>query len=64
MLTWIDKIGTKSFTVAEEVRQSGRVCARGTATYVYFNYETQSAEVIPDAVRTALDAHVKSPPVL
>ena len=59
VLTWIDHIGTKSFRLYEEVHQTGRVCARGTATYVYFNYDTQSGEVIPDHVRAALTHHLR-----
>ena len=55
--TWIDHVGTKSFRLYEEVHQTGRVCARGTATYVYFNYDTQQAEAIPPAVREALLHH-------
>ena len=53
VLTWVDHMGTKSFRLYEEVHQTGRVCAQGTATYVYFNYATQSAEALPDAARTA-----------
>jgi len=37
--TWVERIGTKSFTLYEEVWQGERFCAKGTATYVYFNYE-------------------------
>ena len=54
--TWIARVGTKSFTVAEEIWQDDRRCAHGTATYVYFNYETQASEVIPDAVADQLRA--------
>ena len=52
--TWVERLGTKSFTVAEEVWQGESRCARGTAVYVYFDYEAQSSQVIPDDVKAAL----------
>ena len=57
VLTWVDRIGTKSFTLYEELHQGERLCATGTATYVYFNYEKQCSEPIPDSDRKALARH-------
>ena len=37
--TWIDRVGTKSFTIAEEIWQGDRRCSCGTAVYVYFDYQ-------------------------
>lgn len=59
VLTWVDHIGTKSFRLHEEVHQTGRLCARGTATYVYFNYKTQQGEPIPARVRAGLGTHLR-----
>jgi acyl-CoA thioester hydrolase len=59
VLTWVDHIGNKSFRLYEEVHQTNRLCARGTATYVYFNYDTQQGEPIPAHVRTAFEAHLR-----
>jgi acyl-CoA thioester hydrolase len=56
--TWIERIGNKSFTVYEEMFQNGQICAKGTATYVYFNYEIQQSEVILQDVRTELAKHL------
>ncbi len=56
--TWVERVGTKSFTVGEEVWQQGRRCARGTAVYVYFNYETQGSEPIPETTADGLRAHI------
>jgi acyl-CoA thioester hydrolase len=56
--TWIESIGNKSFTVYEEMDQNGQIYAKGTATYVYFNYKTQQSEVIPQEVRTKLEEHL------
>ena len=55
--TWIEKVGTKSFTLYEELWQGARLCAKGTATYVYFDYDAQKAQLVPDHVRRALMTH-------
>ena len=57
--TWVDKIGTKSFTLYEEIWQSDKSCANGTATYVYFNYTTQKSEPLTVAARLALQEHLR-----
>ena len=57
--TWIDKIGNKSFSLYEEIWQDGRHCIKGTATYVYMNYDIGAAEVVPDDVRTKLNEHLR-----
>lgn len=54
---WVDRVGTKSFTLDEEVWQGERCCAKGTATYVYFNYSAGRAEPVPPDCRQALEAH-------
>jgi len=56
--TWIERIGTKSFTVYEELWQGRRHCAKGTATYVYYDYGAECAAPVPDDVREAFAAHV------
>ncbi len=48
--TWVERIGTKSFTVAEELWQGDRRCAHGTAVYVNYNFERQSSETLSEAV--------------
>ena len=57
--TWVDRVGTKSFTLYEEIWQGERLCAKGKTTYVYFNYNTQKGEGVPDAERAALEAHLR-----
>ena len=64
VLTWVDHVGTKSFRLYEEVHQTGRLCASGTATYVYFNYRTQQAEQVPDQVRRIFEQHKRGDPDL
>ena len=58
--TWVDKVGTKSFTLYEELWQGARLCANGTATYVYFNYDDQEAKPVPENVRVALLTHSRN----
>jgi acyl-CoA thioester hydrolase len=59
VLTWVDRLGNKSWRLYEEVHQTGRLCARGTATYVCFNYRTQTAEPLPPAVRAEFSRHLR-----
>ncbi len=56
---WVERLGNKSFTLYEELRQGDRLCARGRATYVYFNYDKQAAEAIPEDARRALSNHLR-----
>ena len=58
--TWVDKVGTKSFTLYEELWLGTRLCAKGTATYVYFNYDDQEAKPVPENVRAALLVHSRN----
>ena len=48
--TWIERVGNKSFTVAEELWQGDRRCAKGTAVYVNYNYRLQASEPLSDSV--------------
>ena len=57
--TWVERVGGKSFTLYEELWQGDRLCAKGTVTYVYFNYEKGASEAIPDDARAAFTAHMK-----
>ena len=60
VLTWVEHVGGKSFRLYEEVHQTGRICARGSATYVYFNYQTQQAETVPVEARRAFTQHMRA----
>ncbi|MFT5172022.1 MAG: acyl-CoA thioester hydrolase [Gammaproteobacteria bacterium] len=56
--TWVQRIGTKSFTVYEEIWQDERLCTKGTSTYVYFDHKAQQSQPIPAMVRGALHEHL------
>ena len=51
----IEKIGTSSFTIKEEVHQMSRLCAKGKSIYVNYNFNTQKSEAIPETIREKLE---------
>ncbi|MMZ57193.1 1,4-dihydroxy-2-naphthoyl-CoA hydrolase [compost metagenome] len=55
--TWVEHIGNSSFTLYEELYQEGQLCAKGRATYVYFDYENQKLQQISQEVRRELEVH-------
>ena len=54
--TGIEKIGTSSFTIKEEIYQTDRLCARGEAIYVNYNFKEQKSEAISYEVREKLQS--------
>ncbi len=57
--TWVGRLGSSSFDVYQEIWQEGEHCATGTTTMVHFNYNTQKAEPVPDAVREKMQNWLK-----
>jgi len=55
--TWISRIGTKSFTVSHEAWQTGRLCVKGTAVVVHFDFNSQQTTPITDDKRKILTEH-------
>ena len=51
----IEKIGSSSFTIKEEVHQMSRLCAKGKSIYVNYNFNTQKSEAIPGTIREKLE---------
>jgi len=58
--TWISKIGTKSFTVYHEAWQEGRLCVKGNAVIVYYDFKIKRSTPIPDDKRKLLEQHLKA----
>ena len=54
--TGIEKIGTSSFTIREEIHQTNRLCARGQAIYVNYNFTKKRSEAIPNKIRNRLES--------
>lgn len=56
--TWISRIGTKSFTVSHEAFQNGRLCIKGNAVVVYYDFDKKETIPIPDDKRKLLEEHL------
>jgi len=56
--TGIGKIGNSSFHVIQEAWQGDKQIARGVAVLIHFDYETEKALPIPDAIRAKLSEHL------
>jgi len=54
--TGIEKIGTSSFTIKEEIHQTNRVCAKGQAIYVNYNFRDKKSEPISNEIRNKLES--------
>jgi acyl-CoA thioester hydrolase len=54
--TTVSRVGTKSFTLYHEVidKDTGELIARGEAIIVYFNFEKQRSEKIPEDMKALL----------
>jgi len=56
--TFIERIGTKSFTVYQEAWQENRLCAKGKAVVVHFNFNQKETTPIPEDKKEKLMAHL------
>jgi acyl-CoA thioester hydrolase len=56
--TYIDRIGTKSFTIYHEAWQEGRLCTKGKAVVVYFDFIKNVSVSIPEEKKKLLEAHL------
>ena len=54
--TGIEKIGTSSFTIKEEIHQTNRICAKGQAIYVNYNFKDKKSEPISNEIRNRLES--------
>ncbi len=54
--TGIEKIGNSSFTIKEQIYQTNRLCAKGEAIYVNYNFKEKKSEVISNEVRNKLQS--------
>ena len=54
--TGIEKIGTSSFTIKEEINQTNRICAKGQAIYVNYNFRDKKSEPISNEIRNRLES--------
>ena len=54
--TGIEKIGNSSFTIKEEIYQTNRLCAKGEAIYVNYNFKEKKSEAISNEIRDKLQS--------
>ena len=54
--TGIQKIGNSSFTIREEIFQTNRLCAKGEAIYVNYNFQENKSEAISNEIRNKLQS--------
>ncbi|MDR1949218.1 MAG: acyl-CoA thioesterase [Spirochaetaceae bacterium] len=57
--TFIDRIGTKSFTVYHEAWQEGRLCSTGRAVVVHFDFIKNQSTPIPEDKKRFLEVHLR-----
>jgi acyl-CoA thioester hydrolase len=55
--TFIERVGVKSFTIYHEARQEDRLCTRGKAVLVYFDFVKNQSVPIPEDKKRLLAAH-------
>jgi acyl-CoA thioester hydrolase len=58
--TWVSRIGTKSFTIYHEARQEGRLCVKGNAVVVHYDFVAQQSTPIPEDKKKILAEHLQS----
>ncbi|GHU25190.1 thioesterase [Spirochaetia bacterium] len=56
--TWISRIGTKSFTCWHEAWQDGRLCAKGSAVVVHYDFKNKQTTPIPEDKKNKLSEHL------
>jgi acyl-CoA thioester hydrolase len=62
--TNVAKIGNKSFQLVHRIleEKSGTLIALGESTIVYFNFQTQKSEPVPDDLRKKLERYLNPEP--
>ena len=56
--TWIARIGTKSIKVYHEAWQEGRLCTKGNAVIVHYDFNTEKSTPIPEDKKKLLEEHL------
>jgi len=57
--TWVTRIGTKSFTTYHEAWQGGRLCVKGSAVLVYYDFNVEKTAPIPEDKKKLLARHLR-----
>jgi len=59
--TWISRIGTKSFTAYHEAWQQDRLCVKGSAVLVHYDFNAECSMPIPEDKKKLLAEHLYKP---
>lgn len=60
--SWIGRLGNSSFVVDHALQDSAGVwVARGQAVLIFFDYQAQRSQPLPELVRAELSAHTQAP---
>ena len=60
--TWISHIGNKSFTVYHQAWQKKRLCVKGTAVVVHYDFNTKQSTPLPADKKKRLKEHLVATP--
>jgi acyl-CoA thioester hydrolase len=55
--TWVTRIGAKSFTVYHEAWQQGRLCVKGSAVMVHYDFNAEQSTPLPEDKKNKLAEH-------
>ncbi|MDR2482477.1 MAG: acyl-CoA thioesterase [Treponema sp.] len=58
--TSVERIGTKSFTLYHEAWQEGRLCAKGRAVIVCFDFSRNQSVPVPEDKKKLLAEHLQN----
>jgi acyl-CoA thioester hydrolase len=59
--TFVERVGTKSFTLYHEAWQQGRLCSLGRAVIVHFDFLKNQSTPIPEDKKRLLEEHLRPP---
>jgi acyl-CoA thioester hydrolase len=57
--TWVSRIGTKSFTIYHEAWQQERLCVKGSAVVVHYDFNTETSTPLPQDKKKILAGHLR-----
>jgi acyl-CoA thioester hydrolase len=57
--TYVKRIGTKSFTVTHEAWQKGKLCCKGDAVIVHYDFNKKETTPIPEDKKKLLAEHLR-----
>jgi len=56
--TWISRIGTKSITTYHEAWQGERLCVKGSAVIVHYDFRAKQSTPFPEDKKKVLEEHL------